>query len=347
MTQSPSVVLFAAAIIFLIGIRLSAFFSGSETGFYRLSTLQLMLQVQRGDRVARRLQMFVTHPERFVATTLVGNNVANYLTTVAIGMVVTVIVVSSSGAAEVLATVLLTPVIFIFGELIPKSLYYRAPMSLLRSGSRFFTFCFWVFLPISYPLILVSRAVSRFGDQDNRPLDIVLGRTRLSSLLAAGHHEGILTRLQNQLAENMMRIATAPVELAIMPPSQVVGVPESISRDELLALARRTKSAFVMLHPDGRPGHWTHSVRIADVIGLAQAPRLAMKQLPAFRRDTPRLEVMTELFQDFASWGVVVEGEPGNSNARVIGVISRQSLASQLFRVVQASPAEFSLVPPT
>ncbi len=336
--ENPSLALFAAALIFLIGLRLSAFFSGSETGFYRLSTLQLTLQVQRGDRVAKRLQSFVTHPERFVATTLVGNNVANYLTTVAIGLVVTVVVVESSGAVEIAATVLLTPVIFIFGELIPKSLYYRAPMSLLRHGCLFFTVCFWVFLPISYPLILLSRLVSRYGDRGTRPLEIVLGRTRLSSLLAAGHREGILTRLQNQLAENMLRTAASPVELTMLPSQKIVGAAESVSREDLLRLAGRTNSPFVMLHADDQPGQWTHSVRVADVIAMAQAPRLAMKPLPKFEASAPRLEVMTALFRDYSSWGAIVD------NDRVVGLVSRQTLASQLFRVVPTH-ADFTTGP--
>ena len=76
-----ALILAASFMLFLAGMQLSAFFSGSETGFYRVSRLQLTLQKQQGDPVARRLIDFVHRPERFVATTLVGNNVANYLPT--------------------------------------------------------------------------------------------------------------------------------------------------------------------------------------------------------------------------------------------------------------------------
>ena len=167
------VTMFTALLIFFLGLRLSGFFSGSETGFYRVSTLQVTLQKQRGESVGSRLFYFVSHPERFVATTLVGNNVANYLTTLAIGMLVHAIWRDSAGVQEILATLLMTPVVFIFGELIPKSLYYRAPMMLLRNGSLGFTVCYYLFSPISYPLILVSRFVSRFSTSDKRPLEVV------------------------------------------------------------------------------------------------------------------------------------------------------------------------------
>ena len=151
-------------LLFLAGMQLSAFFSGSETGFYRVSQLQLHLQQQQGDPIARRLGRFLQTPERFVSTTLVGNNVANYLTALAIGLFIAEASGFSgpSGGMELAATLLLAPVIFVFGELIPKSLYYRSPLSLLRSRSLVFLFFYYVFLPVSYPLTLIAGLISKF-----------------------------------------------------------------------------------------------------------------------------------------------------------------------------------------
>src|SRR6056300_1297885 len=75
-------------LLFLVGLRLSAFFSGVETGFYRISVLRLNIDSQAGDKVASRLLWFIQNPSRFVATCLVGNNVANYVTTLAVGLFV-------------------------------------------------------------------------------------------------------------------------------------------------------------------------------------------------------------------------------------------------------------------
>ena len=63
-----------------VGVFLSAFFSGSETGFYRASRFRVVLSALDGDRIAKRLLWLVNNPSLFVATTLIGNNVANYLT---------------------------------------------------------------------------------------------------------------------------------------------------------------------------------------------------------------------------------------------------------------------------
>jgi len=327
--------LFVAMLIFFLGLKLSAFFSGSETGFYRVSTLQLTLQKQRGDSIAARLFYFVAHPERFVATTLVGNNVANYITTLAIGMMVGAVWGHSSGTAEIAATLMCTPIIFIFGELIPKSLYYRSPMMLLRNGSTGFSVCYYAFLPISYPLILVSRFVSRLGVSDKRPLEVVFGRSRLYGVLEAGQNEGLLSGLQRDLAENLMQVAEQPVSMAMIPAGIVQGVTESASIDQLLKISRRMESAYVLLHKDGQPKEWTSVVRVADMLASGLSPRLSMQPMPVFPADTPRLEVLTQLMRQYASFGVVVEDE------KIVGVIRRRTLLSQLFRVVR--PASTSL----
>lgn len=321
-----TLMLFGSMVLFLVGVRMSAFFSGTETGFYRVSTLQLSLQAQRGDLQARGLQYFVSHPERFVATTLVGNNVANYLTTVAIGLIVTVFA-ASSGGVEILATILLTPVIFVFGELIPKSLYYRAPMTLLKRGYVCFSGFYFAFLPLSYPLILLSRLVSRIGRRETRPLEVVFGRTRLFSLLAAGQRAGILTEIQSRLAENLMQVANRRVG-SLLTKIDAVGLPESATLEEVLKLAGKSGRSKILFHTENAPMNWTSYIRIADAIAMPETWRMAVHTMPEFEADRPQLEVLTELFQKYAHYGLVTE------SGKVQGIVNRRDLVSHLFRAV-------------
>lgn len=328
--------LFLAAFLFIVGLRLSAFFSGSETGFYRVSTLQLTLQKQRGDRVASRLFSFVAHPEKFVATTLVGNNIANYVTTLAVGMFVASIWESSGGKVEILATILLTPVIFIFGELIPKSLFYRAPMSQLRAGSRWFQIFYYLFLPVSLPLIAASRLVTKLSKSTRRPMEVVFGRTRLFGVLEAGQREGILTQVQRNLAENLMQVAAQPVRSVIVPNAILTGIDESASVDEALHRSELSQSPFVLVHEEKQPGVWIGYVRVADILSSGLAPRLVMNDLPVFQGHTSRLEVMTSMFQEDALYGLVEENE------KRLGIIRRQTLQSELFRVMRPASSELT-----
>ena len=169
----------AAMLLFVLAVRMSAFFSGSETGFYRLSRIRLSLEAQAGDPVARRLVWFCRHPERFVATALVGNNIANYITTVAVGFLAMAWTPDRSGVAEIVLTLLSSPIIFIWGELIPKSVYLRAPMKLLRKHARALMAWYYLLRPVTVPLALISRLVERLGSMEKHPLELLFGRNRL------------------------------------------------------------------------------------------------------------------------------------------------------------------------
>lgn len=99
MLTSTAGLLLAAFVLFVIAIRMSAFFSGSETGFYRLNRIRLSIEAQTGNVIAKRLLWFSGMPERFVATALVGNNIANYVATLAIGLMAVALLPENSGLA--------------------------------------------------------------------------------------------------------------------------------------------------------------------------------------------------------------------------------------------------------
>ena len=62
----------AVPVLAIVGLFLSAFFSGSEIAFYRATRLRLVLDALAGDRISRGLVWLTNHPSIFVATTLVG-----------------------------------------------------------------------------------------------------------------------------------------------------------------------------------------------------------------------------------------------------------------------------------
>ena len=325
--MTPLLMMLIGLLLFVAGIQLSFFFSGCETGFYRVSPLQLSIRAHQGDRVAAGLQRFVTRPERFVATALVGNNIANYCVTIAMGLMTSAFLLGSSGTAEVLSTLVVTPVVFIFGEMIPKSLFYLAPMSRLRLAARWFSLAYAILLPLSYPLIVLSRLIARMGNSDRQSLELVLSRTRLVSVLEAGHREGLLTEMQSQLAENVMQVSRRPVTLSMIPALAVQGIVETVDRDAVLRLARRLRVSRLLLHPPGRPGYWTASLRVADLFGRVQSPRSLATPIPQFAADASKLEVLSELIRCRSAVGAVVEGD------RMIGVVTVHALLGQLQRV--------------
>lgn len=328
-----------AGSLFVVGVRLSAFFSGSETGFYRVSFLRLSIDAHTGDTVAQRLLWFVQHPEFFVATTLVGNNIANYLTTIAIGLGAEAFIHAPSSVVEVGATLLFAPVIFVFGELMPKNLYFRAPTKLLRNNSRLFQFFYRSFLPASMPLVWITRLLEKLSGSSSDKADFVLGRHRLIQVLSKGHEHGVLTNQQGILVHGLLHDATRPVSEIMIPTQEILGGDENATRESLLDYACRNHLTHIPVRRHESAADWFGYVRVLD-LELGSRPADSMiRPMPRIPVDSTRLMALLTIRDSGENVGVIADDET------VYGIIMENVLIDHLMHPLGV-PGTRGAVPP-
>jgi putative hemolysin len=100
----------------------SAFFSGVEIAFFSISELKLRALAESGHGNAKMAHYLRSHPQRLLSTILIGNNLAN----IAAASLATLIALQLFGSQAVaVVTALLTLIILIFGEIVPKTLAAR------------------------------------------------------------------------------------------------------------------------------------------------------------------------------------------------------------------------------
>lgn len=320
-----------AFLLFLLGLRLSAFFSGSETGFYRASFLRLNLDTKAKDPAASRLLWFAQHPSHFVATTLIGNNLANYLTTFAIGYGVVQFAFPNSDVIEVALTLALSPLIFVFGELIPKNLFYRSPISLLKSHSLLFLWFYRAFWIIVLPLVGITKLLEYLTGTEKRTLDLFLGRSRLEQVLSHGHQEGILTEIQSRLVSGLIQTADQSVTASVTPADRVLGLPETVSCDEVLEYARKYGITHIAFHREGAPTEWFGYTRTLDAAVSKGPVKPIIKTMPQIDSTARKLQALMTLRASESDYGLVV------SSGKILGTIYDRGLVEQLFRANQTT----------
>ena len=313
-----------AALLFVIGLRLSAFFSGTETGFYRLSLPRLSIDAQAGDGFAVDLIWFARNPAQFVATCLIGNNVANYITTAAIGMATAQVIGTGSQSSEILVTMLMAPFVFQFGELLPKSIYYLAPSTMLRRDMSWFRIFYRMFFVLSYPLVLLTRQFERLNRQDSQAAELVLGRSRLVQLMQHGHQEGVLTDVQSRLATGLLQLASQPVTDSMIPLSRILGVCETTGRDEMIEFARKFGLPVLPVHRHNQPEDWVGYVIVSQLSTRAES--VVKNAMPVFEGKSSKLQTLHRLQCEEARYGVI------KSEGRVVGLVSRTGLVEQIYR---------------
>ncbi len=150
MNDSPTTFLLISLAVLIV---LSAFFSSSETSMMSLNRYRLKHLTKEGHRGARRASRLLERPDRLLGTILVGNNIVNILA----ASIATVLAVEFFGEAGIaIATIGLTIIILIFGEITPKTLAAVRPELIAFPVSIILQ----VLQKILYPIVWVCSSIS-------------------------------------------------------------------------------------------------------------------------------------------------------------------------------------------
>jgi len=276
----------------LVGMALSFVYSGLETGTYAVNKIRLELRIESGSRQARRLHSILRDPGMPLLVVLIGNNLANYLASA--GMV---LILTSRGVvrADWYSVAILTPVVFIFCELLPKNLFHRHGETLtyvlsafLDLSRRVFAICGLVGLA-QLMVRAVLRLAGRVHPNDDGPLHT---GGRMAALLAEGQASGAITGTQSLIAQRVVNIDQVRLRDVMVPLPQAVVVPESVTAEgvrEILAAHGHprlgvfsgnrgrivgTLNAYdVLMDPTGAPpsAHVEPAVELAEHTGVIEA----------------------------------------------------------------------------
>lgn len=145
------------AVGLILILLLSAFFSGSETALMSLDNLRLK-RLEQTQPQAARLRKIVEHPEKVLGTILTGNVFINTAAGALLTYGVTVFVTSEDQRGKMISisTILLTALILVFGEMVPKSVAARYP----ESWSLFVIRPILVLIKIARPVVWLLSLIS-------------------------------------------------------------------------------------------------------------------------------------------------------------------------------------------
>jgi len=171
---------------------LSAFFSGSETALTAASRGKLRSQADKGSRGAARALSITEDNERLIGSVLLGNNLVNILAT-SLTTALFTRMLGESGVA--LATLVMTVLVLIFAEVLPKTYAITNAETAAARVSRPISLIIMVFAPIVTMVRWLVRGVLRiFGVQADPDSHILAVREEIAGAITLGHSEGIVER---------------------------------------------------------------------------------------------------------------------------------------------------------
>jgi CBS domain containing-hemolysin-like protein len=316
-----------ALVLGTVGLSLSAFFSGSETGFYRAARIRLVLDALGGDRVARGLVWLANRPSMFVATTLVGNNLANYLTSLAIVLATSWTLESESWLVELMGPIVLAPVLFVYGELMPKYLFLHAPNRLLRRvGGPFLVFTV-LFLPVSILLWVLNRTVAGVLGESPEKVRLRIARRELRGILEEGHDVGILYPAQKKLASGIFVSADHTVRRHAAPLGEVPRARAGMSKAEICGLASRFKLSEVPIEDAEGSDELKAYVRVIDLALSGSAEVENVRPMMTISAEDTPIEALIRMHTEQENMARVVDAE-----GQTVGLVYASRLRQQLLK---------------
>jgi len=252
---------------------LSAVFSGAETGVYSVSRVRLEAEAAEGRRSARLLSRLLRDDAGLLITLLIGNNLALELMTHLTESKVRSLGLAD-GLQELVTTLLLTPAVFLFGELVPKDLFRRRPHLLLAAVAPLVALFRWLASPLAWPLARISLLLERAVGLRQEDFVRILRREEMVELLAESRRTGALEPHAEALASNVLVLRNTPVASVARPFDRAEVI--DLAQGEALARAAVERSDFTRLPvlgpgPDGKRQvvGYLHQL---DVLGTPMAP---------------------------------------------------------------------------
>jgi putative hemolysin len=218
----------------------SAIFSGIETGIYGLAKLRLRVRTYRKDASAQTLAQWVEHPTYVLEGLMIWQNIVNFAFSAAMATIF-----AQYGFGEfkeaMISSLVVTPLVLLFGEIIPKDLFYTHAD---RWTYRFVPFLRWAFKLITVipllPLLGLLGRMSLFVIHRGKIEKEVLGpRQEMMLLMQESAATGALSGTQQDLIQRALRMARIRIRDVMMPWNRVVGVPATIGAEGFKALVRR------------------------------------------------------------------------------------------------------------
>jgi putative hemolysin len=231
-----------AIIALIILVILSAFLSGTETGMYRLSRLSLRLGMEQHRRMYYILDKLIRDSQGVIFSILIGNNLTAYLAT---SIVTFLFLASTANArdAELYATLIMVPILFIFGELIPKNIFFYCADTLMPrvAAAAWVIHAIFKYTGLVSLMKMLSRTLSKFSGpapQEFRP-GAAAQRHYVRQMIRETREEGVLSAVQVDIIERLINIPTVQLASIMIPLANVTMVPEKSSRADLLRVLER------------------------------------------------------------------------------------------------------------
>ncbi|MCC6229168.1 MAG: DUF21 domain-containing protein [Phycisphaerales bacterium] len=305
-----------------LGLLASALSSGIEMGCYSLNRVRLMIRAESpSDHAARRIRAELERPDRLLSTLMIAQTLGGAMVTQAL---VALLGQRSEGEVFALNVLVVAPLMFIFGDAMPKELFrneadrltykFAWPLSALRV-----VLTYTGVMPALMTAARVIEYVLRIPSDNTHIAD---ARQRIATLLKEGS-EGVLSESQSSLIDRALTFRSTLISDEMIPWAQVRTLSIDWDRGKLVRFAAvQASSRLPVVDSKGRV---VGVLRQIDLHTFPDAPIESLLRRPAILSPSMGvLEALRRIRAADAPLGIV------ERDARPVGLVTAKDLVEPL-----------------
>jgi CBS domain containing-hemolysin-like protein len=308
----------------LVCLAATVFFSTAEMAFIAANRLRLRHLAEEGHTTAAEYLEAFRHPERILATAMMGVTIAHIVASSAATFGLLPLL---GGWAPLLVTIMLTPIMLVLGEVIPKAVAREWATPLVLKLYRFLTWSAVLLAPfVAVAQAVVTWVLRAFGavQPDTRHF---VSREELKALLSLEPGEADVTTQEAEMIDKIFDLGDTTVREVMVPLVEVVMVPETATPAEVIAI----------IHQRGFSRLPVFRERETNIVGVVAAMDLLRRgnqarhvdelmRQPFYVPDTKRLDDLLRELQRGRMHLAIVVDEYGGS----VGIVTLEDILEEI-----------------
>ena len=250
--------------VMLICLIAEGFFSGSEIGVVSADRMKLRHAAAKGSKGARLALQMLAKPEWLLSTTLVGTNIAVVTNTT----VATALMMDLFGPAYAwLAVVLVAPLIWVFGEIVPKSVFQQRADSITPRVIFLLRFFSRIFFPILLFFSFFARVLTRLVGDKPRTEGLFTLRQQIMTMMSMSPGEGEIDPYEQLMIRRLFVFGETAAREIMIPLIDVTTIDERASCREAVELGHQIAHIRLPVH-SGRVDRIVGVLDTLDLLGV-------------------------------------------------------------------------------
>ena len=225
-----------AYIVILVMICLSAYFSASEIAFNSANKMRLKKASESGSYSAKIAHSICNRFTTSLSAILIGNNLANIAISTCTTLIVMNLFRNNVALASTIATIFITVVILIFGEIVPKTLAKKNAdivVRIIAIPTRILTIILSPFVFIVMAILFVLRKMWGSDHKDDEP---TVTEDELVSIIDTVEEEGVIDEEQGELLQSTLDFRDTTIEKIMTPRIDLTAIDINDDEEKINAL---------------------------------------------------------------------------------------------------------------